>query len=177
MAIAFFDGIFEVFNLYKEVLFSWALIYASWYYWDDPTIWTIAVTTILSYHYSFSSPDHMMYAIIAVNYTTVYNDITSCAWLILSGSRCNYPSWGFTIILHRTINIRLETILRNNFNVMVYIFGIGTIDENVVWFPLMLDLMHWSSDTRSIVTTIMHCVTMAGLSLCLLSRSKWYFAN
>ena len=105
------------------------------------------------------------------------NDITSCAWLILSGSRCNYPSWGFTIILHRTINIRLETILRNNYNVMVYMIGIGTIDENVVWFPLMLDLIHCSSDTRSMVTTIMHCVTMAGLSICLLSTSKRYFAN
>ena len=36
MAMAFFDGIFEVFNLYlrirKEVLFSRALIYASWSY-------------------------------------------------------------------------------------------------------------------------------------------------
>ena len=29
--------------------------------------------------YSVTSPDHMMYMIIAVNYTTVYKDITSCA--------------------------------------------------------------------------------------------------
>ena len=71
MAMAFFDGIFEVFNLYlrmrKEVLFSWALIYASWSY---EAIGDTTTTTQ-------SRPQTT--CIIAVNSTTIYKDIISCA--------------------------------------------------------------------------------------------------